>query len=148
MSSTRLLCLLLAVCALAGCDTFRDRSDENADAFAALTPAERRKLQRGTIELGSSSDLVYIALGHPDEQHEKTTPRGREMTWVYHEYHEDFVGTVPMAYRRVLVAQPGARRYLLYFDPVYVDTYRAHSRARIRIELLDGKVVRIRLPKR
>jgi hypothetical protein len=139
--------VLFAVLLTAGCDTFARRSQQKADTFAALSPAEREKLKRGVIELGNSPDMVYIALGRPDEQHEKTTPQGKELTWVYNSYHQEFAGTLHTGYRRIVVFDPGTRRYLVYFEPVYADVYRDHTEERIRIKFRDGKVVEIEQPK-
>src|SRR5512142_1733773 len=105
-----ILTLFLSVM-LAGCDTFEHRSKQKADTFAALSPAEREKLRRGVIELGNTPDMVYIALGRPDEQHEKTTPQGKEVTWIYNSYHQDYAGTLNTGYRRILLFDPVARRY-------------------------------------
>lgn len=138
---------LLAVLVTAGCDTFDRRSQQKADTFAALSPEEREKLKRGVIELGNSPDMVYIALGRPDERHEQTTTEGQELTWVYNSYHQEFAGTLHTGYRRVVLLDPGTRRYYVYFEPVYADVYQDHLEERIRIKFRDAKVVEIEQPK-
>ena len=147
MKSSSLLLCLLTLALLAGCDTFAHRSREKADTFAALSPEEREKLKRGVIELGNTPDMVYIALGRPDEQHEKTTPQGVEKIWVYNEYHEDFAGTVRTGYRRVLLFDPVRKRYTVYYDPMFANVYREDTEERIRIKFRNGKVTEIEQPK-
>jgi hypothetical protein len=147
MKSPALLLIALAALMLAGCDTFEKRSQQKADTFASLSPEEKDKLKRGVIEIGNSPDMVYIALGRPDEQHETTTANGHEVVWVYNSYHQDFQGTLHTGYRRVLLYDPGRRRYNVYFDPVYTDVYSEHTEERIRIKFRDGKVVEVEQPK-
>ncbi|HWL17307.1 MAG TPA: hypothetical protein VNR00_16995 [Opitutus sp.] len=142
-----LLPLLLVATLLAGCDTFDRRSKEKAATFESLSPEEREKLRRGVIELGNTPDMVYIALGRPDQRRESDTGQGREMTWIYNTYHREYEGNFHSGYRRILVYDPVRKRYLVYYEPIYTDVYSEHEEEHIRIIFRDGRVVAIEQPK-
>lgn len=147
MKSALLVSLLLVCLGLTGCDTFDRRSQEKASTFASLAPEEREKLRRGVIEVGNTPDMVYIALGRPDEKRDKTTAEGKETTWVYNSYHREYEGNIHSGYRRILVFDPVRKRYTVYFEPVYTDIYSEHTEENIRITFLNDKVNSIEQPK-
>jgi len=147
MKPLLLLCLSLFILTLTGCDTFDRRSQEKASTFASLAPEEREKLRRGVIEIGNTPDMVYIALGRPDEKHESTTAQGRETTWIYNSYHQEYEGNVHTGYHRILVFDPVRRRYSVFFEPVYTDVYSEHTEEHIRITFVNDKVTVIEQPK-
>lgn len=142
-----LLAVLLGV-ALTGCDTFDRRARQKAAVFEALAPEQREKLRRGEIELGNTPDMVYIALGAPNERREKATPNGQEMTWVYNTYFQQYEGEFHAGYRRYVVFDPRSRRYIIYHEPVYTDVYSEHEEENIRIKFRDNRVIEIEQPKR
>lgn len=139
------LALLAAV--FAGCSTFESRSREKAATFASLSPAEREKLKHGVIELGNTPDMVYIALGHPDERHESTNAQRRRTVWVYNSYFQDYEGSFHTGYRRFVVYDPIRKRYNVFFEPTYTDVYSEHEEERIRITFENGHVIAIEQPK-
>jgi len=149
MPSRPFIFLLAAalVVALAGCDTFERRSQQKAAAFASLTPDQREKLKHGTIELGQTPDMVYIALGEPDEKHETTTAKGRDIAWIYYSYRPEYEGTVRTGVHRVLVYDASSKRSTVFLDPIYSDIYSEHAEENIRVTFRDGKVTEIELPK-
>lgn len=139
--------LPLLILALAGCSTFERRSEEKASTFAALSPEEREKLRRGVIEIGNSPDMVYIALGKPDETRETATPEGRETVWIYNRYYQEYEGNFRSGYRRILLFDPVRNRYVVFFEPVYTDVFSHHSEENIRIVFRNDRVVLIEQPK-
>lgn len=147
MKRSLLLLATLTALLLSACDTFERRAQEKAATFEQLSPAERAKLKRGEIEMGNTPEMVYIALGRADEQHEKTTPTGREMVWTYKTYHQEYEGNVHTGYRRVVLWDPGLKRYVVFYDPVYAEVYSEHSEENIRVKFHDGKVVEVEQPK-
>ena len=85
MKSAVLLALIAAL-ALTGCQAGsgpRARIREKSAAFAALPPAQQAKIEKGIVEVGFSQDMVYMALGRPNDVHDVTLPEGRETTWTY-----------------------------------------------------------------
>ena len=147
MKSPVLFTLSLLTLAFVGCDTFDRRSQEKASTFAALAPEEREKLRRGVIEIGNTPDMVYIALGRPDEQRDTTTADGRETVWVYNSYHREYEDNIHTGYRRILIYDPVRRRYNVFFEPLYTDIYSDHTEENIRIVFRNDQVTEIEQPK-
>lgn len=130
----------VAVLLLAGCSTVESRIKEKPAAFAALDPAAQEKLRKGVVEIGNTSDLVYIALGKPDDKIFKITKNGEDETWIYNNYYQDFAGTALVGYRRYVVIDPQTRRAIVYVEPVYTDLYRERTEERLRIAMKSGRV--------
>ncbi|HNC24060.1 MAG TPA: hypothetical protein PLU52_07635 [Opitutaceae bacterium] len=128
---------------LAGCSTINSRIKEKAPVFAALDAATQAKLQRGVIELGYTPDMVYIALGAPDEKHERQTPKGKTEVWSYLTTYHEFAGTGLVGYEPVVVHNPRTGARYVYLDPVYSDMYREFTQEDMRIVFHDGHVVAI-----
>lgn len=77
---------LIAALALTGCQSgsgTQARIREKSAAFAALTAAQQAKVTAGVVEVGFTMDMVYMALGRPNETRTVNLPEGRETTWTY-----------------------------------------------------------------
>ena len=72
------LLIAFALLSLSGCNTFEQRSEEKAAVFYQLDKATQEKLRQGEVELGFTTDMVFIALGRPDYKSEQITAKGRE----------------------------------------------------------------------
>lgn len=142
-----LFLLVVSFGVLTGCSTFEKRSQEKAATFASLSTDAQEKLKKGVIEIGNTSDMVYIALGEADEKTEKTTAEGRTTTWIYNSYHQEYEGNVRTGYHRRLVYDPVNRRYVVFIEPIYSDIYSEHQEERIRIKFQDERVTEIEQPK-
>jgi hypothetical protein len=147
MKKPVLLPLILLTLAFAGCDTFDRRSQERASTFESLTPEEREKLRRGVIEIGNTPDMVYIALGRPDETRDTETADGREKVWIYNTYHQEYEGNVRTGYRRILVFDPVRGRYTVFYEPLYTEVFSHHTEENIRVVFRNDKVAMIEQPK-
>jgi len=146
-SFTTRLAALAAVTSLillaAGCSTFDSRSKEKSEVFNALDSHTQQRLKKGEIALGDTADLVYIALGNPDERKSSTTKAGEKLTWIYNVYWQEYAGTVHTGYRRIVIYDPQSKRYFVYLEPVQTDVYRQRSEERIRVEFLNGRVTSV-----
>jgi hypothetical protein len=118
---------------LAGCSTFQSRARERSETFESLTPTEQERLKRGTINVGDTQDMVYIALGNPEEKRDVTTADGTSQTWIYRTYWQQYEGTAWLGYRRIIVPAPSRRGYVIYHEPVTQDVYRTHVDETIRV---------------
>jgi hypothetical protein len=147
MKLASILLVAAAVLAVSGCNTFERRSQEKSSTFASLSPDAKEKLKHGVIEIGNTPDMVYIALGEPDERHEKTTANGHETTWVYNSYHQEYEGNVHTGYHRMLVFDPASKRYVVFYEPVFTELYSEHTEENIRIKFTNDRVVEIEQPK-
>lgn len=138
--------LLLAGCAAllllfaAGCNTFKRRAEEKASVFRALDPATQARLEARQIEVGDTQDMVYIALGVPDEKREHITPEARTATWIYSAYWQEYQGTRLVGFRRDVVYDAGSKSYRVFHTPDYQPVYAPRMEERVRITFQDGRV--------
>ena len=133
----------LAALFLAGCDTFQSRAREKSATYESLDPGTQQRLQRGKIDLGDTQDMVYIALGHPDEKRMVTTPDGTQETWIYRTYWEQYEGTAWVGWHRVIVPAANRRGYVIYHEPVGRDVYSTHADEIIRVSFNRGVVASV-----
>jgi hypothetical protein len=140
-----LACLILGVCALAlaGCSTVSSRIREKPAVFAKLDPAIQSRIKQGIIDVGFTPDMVYIALGRPDETRERIGQDGRETIWKYTTCYDRYEGTFHAGYRRFVYWDPQIRAYRVYYEPVYTDVYSAQKETSIRVTFRDDKVTTI-----
>jgi hypothetical protein len=134
--------------ALAGCNTIDRRISEKQDVFNRLDPQTQDKIRQGIVEVGYTEDMVYIALGPPDEQHQKVATTGDDVTWIYKTDYEQFEGVEQVGYRRVVFFDPADRVYHVYYEPVSSPVYSEHEEDNIRVTFVNGKVTAIEQSKR
>ena len=74
---------------LSGCETdaVAVRAQEKSAVYAALTPWQKKNLDRGSVAQGFSPDMVYIAVGSPDRVETKEFPEGPAELWTYTRYY-------------------------------------------------------------
>jgi hypothetical protein len=139
---TRLFLVVGAVAAalLSGCNTFHSRARQMSGVYDALPASEQKRLQRGAINVGDTPEMVYIALGNPDERRDTVTADGSHTTWIYRTYWQQYEGTAWLGYRRIIVPAPNGRGYLIYHEPVTQDVYRTHVDETIRVSFSNGVV--------
>jgi hypothetical protein len=139
--------LLLGLLALAGCSTIDSRIKEKPDAFASLDPATQAKTKQGIIELGFTTEAVYIALGQPSEIRNRHGKAGRETVWKYNSYYDRYEGSVHAGYRRFAYFDPQIRANRIYYEPVYAAVYSEQKDTYIRVIFEDGKITAIKQTK-
>ena len=140
--------LLTLVLAMTGCSTIDSRIREKSSVFAALDAPTQDKIRLGRIEVGFSTDLVYMSHGAPDERLTTTSATGTDETWIYNSYSQEYLGSALVGYRRYVVIDPKTRQPIVYFEPVYDSIYRERVEERIRIIFKGGKVEAIEQVKR
>lgn len=140
--------LLLLALLFAGCSTIDSRIREKSAAFGALDAPTQDKIRLGRVEVGFTTDLVYIALGTPDERTTKTSSSGTDETWIYNSYHQDYLGSAHSGYRRYVVIDPRTKQAVVFYEPVYTQVYQDRIEERIRIAFKAGKVDSIEQVKR
>lgn len=78
-----LACAVSFTVLLTGCTTVETRIQERPQAYAALSPNDKARVQQGKIREGMSQDAVYIAWGPPSYR-VPGRHRGRTVeTWIY-----------------------------------------------------------------
>ena len=132
--------LLAGLVIFAGCQSIDDRIKEKPDLFAKLDPATQDKIKQGIIDIGFDVDMVYLALGKPDQKRESVSADGHRLTWIYNTYYERYDGSHFAGYHRSVYYDPYLRSYRLYYHPVFADAYYEEKEERIRVVFKDGKV--------
>lgn len=131
---------LTALLFLAGCETVDTRIKENPQLFASLDAASQDKIKQGIIDIGFTEDMVYLALGAPDQKRESRTAAGAQSIWIYSTYFERYDGTRFAGYHRRVYYDQFLKTYRVYYEPVFADMYRPEVQERIRVTLANGKV--------
>ena len=139
LSFARLSLLVASLGLLAACDTFNRRAEKKADVFYSLDDATQQRLKEKNIQLGDTPDMVYIALGVPDTKRQRLNADGRELTWIYRTYYQDYLGSELVGYRRYFVAV-APNRYVVHFEPVRREFYNERSEENIRVTFMNGRV--------
>jgi hypothetical protein len=134
------LAALVAGIGLTACNTFQSRARERSATFEALDPGTQQRLQQGKIDIGDTPDMVYIALGQPDQRRTVTTADGQQDTWIYRTYWQEYEGSAWMGYRRVIVPARNRRGYVVFHEPVRQDIYSTHADDVIRVNFSRGEV--------
>ncbi len=125
---------------ITGCQTVESRIKEKPEVFAKVDKATQDKIKQGIIDLGYTEDLVYVALGEPDQKRETVTATGKTLTWIYNTYYDRYDGAGFAGYHRSVYYDPYLRAYRMYYRPVFADSYSQEKEERIRIVFTDGKV--------
>jgi hypothetical protein len=139
---TRFLTLALAAAALAfaGCQSVDSRIKEKPDVFAKLDPETQAKIKQGIIDLGFTEDMVYLALGAPDQKREGVSAAGRTITWIYSTYYDRYEdGRFMGHYYRDIYYDPYLRSYRLYYHHAFPGVIVSEKEERIRVVFKDGK---------
>ncbi|MFI5338166.1 MAG: hypothetical protein ACHQ5A_15365 [Opitutales bacterium] len=135
---TRLLSLALVTLLLAGCQTVESRIQQKPNVYASLDQATQEKIKQGIIGIGYTPDMVYLALGAPNEKREKVTAEGRSETWIYGSYYDDYDPVMLGYHRRYFGPYMGGYRY--YYRPAFGYGYFSNFEERVRVIFKEGKV--------
>jgi hypothetical protein len=137
-----------AISLFAGCNTFNSRARQMSGVYDSLPASEQQRLQKGAINVGDTPEMVYIALGNPDERRELLTADGAQNTWVYKSYWQQYEGTAWLGYRRIIVPSRTGRGYVIFHEPVTQDVYRTLVDEVIRVSFANGVVSQVEQQKR
>lgn len=139
----RTIALATSLGFLAGCQSIESRIQEKPEVFYKLDRETQDKILQGIIDIGFTEDMVYMALGKPDQKRESVNENGRATTWIYNTYYSRYDGTQMVGYYRSVYYDPRLRSYRLYYRPAFADTYRDEVEERIRIVFKDGRATSI-----
>lgn len=82
--------LLVSSCDISGVNT---RIQEKSVVFNNLEPWQQRDIQNGIVNVGYSTDMVYMALGKPSKI--VTSANGEETIWTYNNYYPPTAQSAP-----------------------------------------------------
>jgi len=82
---TPLVLTILTALLLAGCNTSGTtaRIEEKSAVYAALSPEQQQAIQTGAINVGFTTDMVYLSLGQPSKIESKESADGPVTVWTY-----------------------------------------------------------------
>lgn len=128
---------------LAGCATVEDRIRERPQAFYRLDPPTQAAIRAGRVELGFTEEMVWLALGDPDERRSLVTAEGPRAVWIYLGLYPVYEGPRLLGFHRHLIHDRhiGGGRYV--YTPIYDDGYRYELRETLRVQLSGGRVTAI-----
>jgi hypothetical protein len=78
-----LVALAAMVSALSGCATPDKRIEERQELFDTYPPDAQAKIRAGHVAPGFTEDMVWMALGDPDDTSIESTEQGEAIIWVY-----------------------------------------------------------------
>lgn len=133
---------------LAGCNSFNSRARQMSAVYDQLPASEQQRLQRGAISVGDTPEMVYIALGTPDERRDTLNADGSHTTWIYRTYWQQYEGTAWLGYRRVIVPAANGRGYVIFHEPVTQDVYRTRVDDVIRVTFANNRVQQVEQTRR
>jgi len=96
-----------ALLLVSGCDSSGSsaRIQEKSVVFNNLAPWQQQDIQNGIINVGYSTDMVYMALGKPSKI--VTSANGEETIWTYNNYFPPTAQSAP----RSNLQNPGGSNY-------------------------------------
>jgi hypothetical protein len=71
---------------LSGCEStggIAARTQEKSAVYATLQTWEKKYIEKGTVAVGFTPDMVYMALGHPTKVAARDFPEGHAELWIY-----------------------------------------------------------------
>jgi hypothetical protein len=137
----RALAVAGALSVFAGCNTFQSRARERSATYESLSPQEQQRLRRGMINVGDTQDMVYIALGQPEERRQVLNADGGHDTWIYRTYWQQYEGSAWVGWHRWIVPAANRRGYVIFHEPVTQDIYSTHVDDTIRVSFDRNGVV-------
>ena len=81
---TTFTALLLAGCETSGTST---RIQEKPATYAALSPQQQQAIKAGELNVGYTTDMVYLSLGKPSEINLVETADGLATVWTYKKFY-------------------------------------------------------------
>lgn len=138
-----ILTAALLLVSLTGCSTFDSRARERAGAFNQLDAITQERLRQREIRVGDSFDMVYIALGAPDEKRETVSRDGAETTWIYNRFWQEYRGEYTIGFRRHVFYNPKTKSYFVVHEPVREPVYENRVEERMRVFFKNGQVTAV-----
>jgi hypothetical protein len=122
---------------LTACSTPASRIDRNPAVFATFPPAVQENVRKGIVEVGYTTDMVFIAKGEPKRKYQRRTAEGTFDVWSY-------VGTEYWTDRQRVMGsyhvQDASGKTRTLHDSVWVDVRQEREYEKMRIEFRDGVV--------
>jgi len=128
---------------MTGCSTVARRIEQKSAAFNSLDLPTQTRLRQGTVAVGDTTDMVYIAIGRPDRVRDSATTASHNQTWVYTFHWEEYEGSRFLGHRRHAYFSPRTQNWQIYYEPVRAEVYRDREEEYMRVLFQEGKVTAI-----
>ena len=115
----------------------QSRIDKNPAAFAALSAQNQARVRKHIIDIGDSTDVVYIALGQADEIFENTSSNGHQTVWAYDNHKLESGGTATSPSFINGTVNPG-------LESAEGNSNREHTLLRTWVTFVEGRVVAVK----
>jgi hypothetical protein len=113
------------------------------ETYAELDPATQAKVPQGIIDLGFTTEAVYLALGQPSKIRDRHGKAGRKTVWKYNSYYDRYERSVHAGYRRFAYYDPRVRVYRINYEPVFANVFSEQKDTYIRMTFEEGKITAI-----
>src|SRR5690606_38137279 len=98
------------------------------------------RLEQKVIHVGDTSDMVYIALGAPDEKRTVASTTGEITEWTYNRYWQEYRGEAFDGFHRHVVRDPKTGATSVYFEPISRPVYAERQQPILRIQFANDRV--------
>lgn len=123
---------------LAACSTPATRIEKDPALYSAFPPDVQASVKQGKIDIGFTTDMVYVAWGKPENKKEIVEEKGKHEVWIYLGTRQVFDG-----YDTVEVPRATGNGQL---SGVYMEQrprFRTVYYERASVTFTDGKVSKI-----
>ncbi|MCB1120572.1 MAG: hypothetical protein KJT03_03405 [Verrucomicrobiae bacterium] len=140
MKTVNWILLLILPLFWMGCNSTDYRIKKFPDRFAALSAEEQEAVNKKTLDIGYSAEVVYFIMGEPDRKKVQVKDGKQREIWVYTRIYTRPEGTHLAGYERRVYYDSKANVYRVYYVPHYVHTYSEHQEIATEIEFENGIV--------
>lgn len=131
------LVIMTAGFGLAGCTSTPELRAKLQGGAAPLPPADQQRLERGEARIGDTPEMVYIALGKPDEKQD--VAKGGAV-WLYQDYYRKMGHRERTGWSEVVAPGVKDENAVVVQPPVTRDVYREQTGEDIRVTFTAGTV--------
>jgi hypothetical protein len=126
---------------IVSCATPDARIKQSQELFDTWPPEVQERLREGKIEIGDTTDMVFIALGKPDREYTRRTAARLMTVWSYTDHYTQTRRQLVDGEFRVRDSRTGYIHEVR--DAIWVDVPTYHEYDRLRVEFYDDLVVAI-----
>ena len=139
INSPCLTSLAAALC-LTGCSSIASRSNEKAAVYDSLSSGTQQRLDRGKINIGDTQEMVYVAMGKPDEKRDSPNADGYQSVWIYINKHPSVKRRERTGWSEVIVPAVRDQHEVVIHEEVTKDVYRTQAKDEIHVVFARGVV--------
>lgn len=120
---------------MASCGGVNSRIRDNERLFSSLSPEAQAQIQNGRIAQGFTEDMVYLALGKPDDKARTQSGTKSLVTWKY-------LRRDPNAGAQASSSLSGPYGFPTFGPGPSQPTPVIYSKRYVKVEFVDGSVVK------